>query len=141
MEADDAPDGSYVAQVSHGGSETEYAIDDSPDSVESSTKGSTYSAVAWVKATESTDGKPVCMSIRERSADGKAVGLTSGEVTASAGDYQPIRVSHVATADGSRIDVHVFRQGDGVEAGEAFLVDAISLIDGAGEDASPECSL
>ena len=141
VEADDAPDGSYVAQVSHGGSETEYAIDDSPDSVDSSTKGSTYSAVAWVKATESTDGKPVCMSIRERSADGTAVGLTSGEVTASAGDYQPVRVSHVAAADGSRIDVHVFRQGDGVEAGEAFLVDAISLVDGAGEDASPECSL
>ena len=50
VEADDAPDGSYVAQVSLSGSETEYAIDDTPDSVDSSTQGSTYSAVAWVKA-------------------------------------------------------------------------------------------
>jgi hypothetical protein len=141
VEADDAPDGSYVAQVSLSGSETEYAIDDSPDSVDASTQGSTYSAVAWVKATESTDGKPVCMSIRERTAGGDLVGQTSGEVTANTGEYQPIRVSHDATADGSRVDVHVFRQGDDVQEGEVFLVDAISLIDGAGEDTSPECSL
>ncbi len=141
VEADDAPDGSYVAQVSLSGSETEYAVDDSPDSVDSSTQGSPYSAVAWVKAGESTDGKPVCMSIRERSAAGELTGQTSGEVTASAGEYQPIRVSHDAVTDGSRIDVHVFRQGDDVQSGEVFLVDAISLIDGAGEDASPECSL
>jgi hypothetical protein len=141
VKADDAPDGSYVAQVSHGGSETEYAIDDSPDSVDSSTQGSTYSAVAFVKAAESTDGKPVCLSIRERSADGTTIGLTSGEVTASGSEYRPVRVSHVAATDGNRIDVHVFRQGDGVQAGEAFLVDAISLVDGAGDDASPECSL
>jgi len=141
VEADDAPDGSAVAQVSLTGSETEYAIDDSPDSVDSSTNGSTYSAVAWVKATESTDGKPVCIAIRERTAGGELVGRSSGEVTANAGEYQPVRVSHVAAADGNRIDVHVLRQGDGVEAGEVFLVDAISLIDGAGEDASPECSL
>jgi hypothetical protein len=141
VEADDAPDGDYVAQVSLSGSETEYAIDDSPDSVDASTQGSTYSAVAWVKATESTDGKPVCMSIRERTAGGDLVGQTSGEVTANTGEYQPIRVSHDATTDGSRVDVHVFRQGDDVQEGEAFLVDAISLIDGAGEDTSPECSL
>ena len=141
VEADDAPDGSAVAQVSLTGSETEYAIDDSPDSVDSSTKGSTYSAVAWVKAGESTDGKPVCISIRERSADGELVGRSSGEVTTNAGEYQPVRVSHVAAADGNRIDVHVLRQGDGVQEGEVFLVDAISLIDGAGDDASPECSL
>ncbi len=139
--ADDAPDGSHVARVSLSGSGTEYAIDDSPDSVESSTKGNTYSAVAWVKATESTDGKPVCISIRERSAGGELAGRASGGVTVNAGEYQPVRVRHVAAADGNRIDVHVLRQGDGVEAGEVFLVDAISLIDGAGEDASPECSL
>jgi hypothetical protein len=143
VEADDAPDGSAVAQVSLSGSQTEYAIDDSPDSVESSTAGSTYSAVAWVKATESTDGKPVCISIRERPAagGGEAAGIATGEVTATAGEYQPVRVSYTAQADGNRIDVHVLRQGDGVQAGEAFLVDAISLIDGAGDDASPDCSL
>ncbi len=141
VEAGDAPDGSHVAQVSLSGSETEYAIDDSPDSIDSSTQGSTYSAVAWVKAAESTDGKTVCMSIRERSAAGELIGQTSGEVTANAGEFQPIRVSHEAATDGNRIGVHVFRQGDDVQAGEVFLVDAISLIDGAGEDASPECSL
>jgi hypothetical protein len=141
VEADDAPDGDYVAQVSLSGAETEYAVDDSPDSVDSSTQGSTYSAVAYVKAGEATDGKPVCMSIRERTAGGELVGQTSGEVTAITGEYQPVRVRHEATTDGSRIDVHVFRQGDDVTEGEVFLVDAISLIDGAGEDTSPECSL
>ncbi len=141
VEADDAPDGSYVAQVSLTGSKTEYAIDDSPDSVESSKKGDTYSAVAWVKAAKSTDGKPVCIAIRERSAEGELVDRSTGEVTANAGEYRPVRVSHVAKTDGNLIDVHVLRQGDGVRAGEVFLVDAISLIDGAGDDASPECSL
>ena len=67
--------------------------------------------------------------------------MRPAQVVADAGEYQPVRVSHVAKTDGSRIDVHVLRQGSGVKAGEVFLVDAISLIDGAAEDASPECAL
>ena len=68
-------------------------------------------------------------------------GADEREVTASAGEYQPIRVNHEATTDGSRIDVHVLRQGDDVQSGEVFLVDAMSLRGSAGENASPECEL
>ena len=93
-----------------------------------------------MKASESTDDKPVCIAIRGPSAAGEPVGNSTAEVTANAGKYQPVRVSHVATADGRGIDVHVLRHGDGVPPGEAFLVNAISPIDGAGSDASAECS-
>jgi hypothetical protein len=142
VEAADAPDGDHVAQVTVTGSATEYAIDDSPDSVEASASGETYNAVAWVKATASTDGKPVCLSIRERPADGAGTGIASSEVSATAGEYRPVRVSYTAQGDGNRIDVHVFRQGDGVQPDEAFLVDAITLATGEAEaQPSPECSL
>ncbi len=136
-----APDGKYVARVALTGSETEYAIDDTPDSVQSSTKGSTYNAVAWVRAADHTVGEPVCISIRERSADGDAAGIATTQVMTKSDTYVPVRASLVATTDGSRIDVHVLRQGSGVQPGEAFLVDAISLTEGPAQEPSPDCEL
>jgi serine/threonine protein kinase len=137
-----APDGTHVARVALTGSETEYAIDDSPDSVKSSTKGTTYSAVAWAKGGESTAGKPVCMSIRERSEDGSTTsGVSASQVVTDADSYQPVRASYVAKTDGSRIDVHVFRQGSDVQPGEDFFVDAITLTASEGEAPTPECEL
>jgi hypothetical protein len=97
--------------------------------------------VAWVKAAESTDGKPICLAIRERSAGGQFVDGARAQVVADAGKYKPVRVNHVATKGGSRIDAYVLRQGSGVQPGEAFLVDAISLSDSDAENASPDCSI
>ena len=142
VDESNAPDGTRVARVALTGSETEYAIDDSPDSVESSKKGTTYSAVAWVKGGTSTAGKPVCLSIRERSADGDTTsGISASQVVTDDGSYQPVRASYVARTDGSRIDVHVFRQGSDVQSGEELFVDAITLVAGEGEEPSPECEL
>jgi serine/threonine protein kinase len=141
VDAAHAPDGTHVAHVALTGSETEYAIDDSPDSVESSQKDATYSAVAWVKGGESTAGKPVCISIRERSKDGGSTeGISATQVVTDADSYQPVRVTYVAKTDGSRIDVHVFRRGSDVQSGDDFFVDAITLAAGAGEE-SPTCEL
>ena len=128
--ADDAPDGDSVVRVQSGISGDQYAIDDEPDTVmDGSVADRRYTASAWVKATESTEGKPICIAIRE-SAPGQAPGsaaIAEGKVIATAGEYQQVSVSHVATADGNRIHVHVYRWADDVTEGEAFLADSIVL--------------
>jgi hypothetical protein len=138
--ATDAPDGANVVRVSWTGSEDSYSIDDDPGTVASSVKGRTYSASAWVKAGDATDGKEVCMALRERSGDGAPVGYAAGGVTAVAGEYRQVRVTHVAEADGSQIDVYVFRQSPDLKDGESFLVDAITMNEGSGAGAFDDCS-
>ena len=64
--AADAPDGEHVVRaraLTPGG---DFAIDDSPDTIQSSIAGRRYTAAAWVKATESTNGELVCIGLRER---------------------------------------------------------------------------
>jgi len=134
----DAPDGANVVRVKLVGSAQEYSIDDGPDTVKSSVKGRSYASVAWVKATEATDGKRVCIALRERTAEDRTVGYAAGSVTAAAGAYRQVRVSHVAEGDGNTIDVFVFRESTELEQDEAFLVDAITLTEGSGGQASGE---
>jgi hypothetical protein len=55
-----------------------------------------------------------------------------------------VRVTHRASADGETVGVHMFGAGAGVSKGEAFLVDAIVVTEGAGPDAgrpTAECEL
>ncbi|MEA2142469.1 MAG: hypothetical protein QOI64_899 [Solirubrobacteraceae bacterium] len=139
VQAPDAPDGTHVARVRLVGGATEYAIDDVPDSVQSSVKGRTYTAAAWVKATPSTDGKPVCIALRERSTDGKTLGFSAATVTPNADEFTPARVSRIAETDRSRIDVHVFRTKLEPGSDESFLVDAISLREDSGGEPSSDC--
>ncbi|MEA2218109.1 MAG: hypothetical protein QOJ35_735 [Solirubrobacteraceae bacterium] len=139
-QAKDAPDGANVVRVSWTGSEGSYSIDDNPDTVASAVKGRAYGASAWVKAGDATDGKEVCIALRERTGDGAPVGYDAGGVTAVAGEYRQVRVSHVAKADGSTIDVYVFRQSSGLRSGESFLVDAITLTAGSGAQGFDDCS-
>jgi hypothetical protein len=139
VQAPDAPDGTHVARVSLAGGATEYAIDDVPDSVQSSVKGRTYTAAAWIKATPSTDGKPVCIALRERSTGGRTLGFSAATITPNGEEFAPVRVSRSAETDGSRIDVHVFRTRLDPDSDESFLVDAISLREGSGGEASSEC--
>jgi serine/threonine-protein kinase len=134
--ADDAPDGERVVRVTQEGASTDYSIDDDPDTVDSSSAGTPYTATAWVKATESTDGAPLCISIRERPENGGGdFPLASASVTASANEWREVSVTHQAEASGMRIDVHVFRVGGDGE-GEEFLADAITLTEN-GEPADP----
>jgi hypothetical protein len=64
-------------------------------------------------------------------------------VTASAGEYRQVRVTHRADESGKTIGVHVFRAGPGVSEGEAFLVDGIVLTEGgaAAAKGAAECDV
>ena len=131
-QASDAPDGENVARVTLSGSSGEYSIDDDPETVSSSQKGRYYTASAWVKATEATDGTRVCISLREGLEDGdEDFPFSQASVRASADEYREVRVTHRASAGGKGIGVHVFRAGQDVSEGESFLVDAIALTQGA----------
>jgi serine/threonine protein kinase len=141
--ASDAPDGESVARVTAAGPQTDYSIDDDPETVSSSSAGRSYTASAWVKATEATDGEKICISLRERPEDGDGeFPFSAASVRASAKEYREVRVTHPAEASGRTIGVHIFRTGGGVSEGEAFLVDAIALTEGGGGSAgtsSAEC--
>jgi serine/threonine protein kinase len=128
--ASDAPDGRNVVRVSLVGSPDEYTIDDEPETVSSSQEGVVYTASAWVKATEATDGETICISLREGLEDGGEVPFSAASVEASAAEYREVRVSHRATASGKTIGVHVFPAVSGVEQGESFLADAIAITEG-----------
>jgi hypothetical protein len=124
--AEDAPDGAFVARVRSTASGKQYGIDEAPDAEQSrSAKGRHYTASAWIKADAGTDGRPVCIAIRE--AGGRADVLAEGRVTARADGYRRVSASYVATADDRVIDVHVHRGAAGVGEGEAFLADSIVL--------------
>ena len=132
--ADDAPNGEYVARVTLAGEPSEYSIDDDPDVLETSVvAGTEYVASAWVKATPETDGRPICIAIREwtpgRPPD-TYTGQAEGSVTASAGEYRKVEARYVAGLNDNTIDVHVYRYPGEMEAGESFLVDAITVIEG-----------
>jgi serine/threonine protein kinase len=133
--AADAPNGSYVARVTATAPD-EYSIDDEPDTVESSSvAGRTYTASAWVKATPSTDGRRVCIAIREwrvARTDDSFEGVAQAAVTASASEFRKVQVSYVAMGSGNTIDLHVFRYPPGVRADEDFLVDAITMTQRSG---------
>ena len=131
-QAADAPDGEYVARVTLIGPPGEFTIDDSPETVDSSRKDRLYTASAWVKATDANDGEAICISIREGLEQGGDVPFSASSVTASADEYQELRVTHRAAESGKTIGVHIFPEVSTVEEGEAFLVDAITLTEGAG---------
>lgn len=137
--AADAPDGEYVARVALTGSPASYAIDDDQDSLGSSIEGHAYTAVAWVKATEATNGEQVCIGLREDDPTTGDAGEGYASITLSSGEYRELRVTYTATASSNTIGVHVFRDAPGVQGGEAFLVDAISVTEVTGTSEPSTC--
>jgi hypothetical protein len=129
--AADAPDGDAVALVTSEIDGDQYAIDDEPDTLDAAAiKGHTYAAQAWVKATDSTDGKPICLAIREYDparTDGSYVGTTVARVIARTDAYQQLRTSYTVQNEGFTVTLHVFRWSDDVKTGESFYADAITL--------------
>jgi serine/threonine protein kinase len=140
LRAPDAPNGHYVVRVSAVDPSGDYAIDDDPDSVAHSLAHHRYVAQAWVKGTAATDGKLICVGLRERGGSGdELVGQAYGGETISSARYRDVRVAYVAKGTGNRIDVHLFSGRASGSAGDAFLADAISLRQGAGSRPSPGC--
>ncbi len=124
----DAPNGHYMVRVSALNPSGDYSIDDNPDTVDHSIAGRRYMAEAWVKGTEATDGKLVCLGLRERAGpQGDSVGQAYAGVVMSAADYREVRVAYVAKGTGNRVDVHMFSNRPAGRTGDAFLADAISI--------------
>jgi hypothetical protein len=128
MPVPDAPNGQYVVRVSALAPSGDYAIDDYPDTVDHSIAGRRYIGEAWVRGTEATDGKLVCLGLRERAGPhSDLVGQAYGGVIMSAADYREVRVAYVAKGTGHRVDVHMFTTRAAGSTGDAFLADAISI--------------
>jgi len=129
--AADAPDGEHVVRVRALTAGGDFAIDDSPDTIQSSVAGHRYTTAAWVKATESTNGEPVCIGLRERAgSDGEPVSDSYAAGIATVGEFREIGTFLVAEGTGNRISVHVFMDRAEGGEGDAFLADAISIAEG-----------
>jgi hypothetical protein len=135
--AADAPDGQHVVRVRALTPSGDFSIDDSPDTIQSSVAGRRYTAAAWVKATESTNGELVCIGLRERAgSDGESVSDSYAAGIATVGEFREVGTFLVAEGTGNRISVHVFMDREEGGEGDAFLADAISIAEGPGEVAS-----
>jgi hypothetical protein len=131
--AADAPDGEHVVRVRALTAGGDFAIDDFPDTIQSSVAGRRYTAAAWVKATESTNGELVCIGLRERAgSDGETVSDSYAAGIATVGEFREVSTFLVAEGTGNRINVHVFMNREEGGEGDAFLADAISIAEGPG---------
>ena len=129
----DAPDGERVVRVRALTPGGDFAIDDSPDTIQSSVAGRRYTAAAWVKATESTNGELVCIGLRERAgSEGELVSDSYAAGIATVGEFRELGTFLVAEGTGNRISVHVYMDREQGGEGDAFLADAISLAEGPG---------
>ena len=138
MRVPDAPNGHYVVRVSALHPSGDYAIDDYPDTVAHSIAGRRYVAEAWVRGTEETDGKRVCLTLREKAGPHK-VYIANGGVIMSAAHYREVRVAYVAKGTGHPIDVHMFGPSASRSTGDAFLADAISITQSSGTATNTSC--
>jgi hypothetical protein len=137
-QAADAPDGHQVVRVIATGPK-DFSIDDNFDTIKQSVAGQSYTAQAWAKATNETDGDKACLVVRERDAQNHEHDSLSG-LTLSTAAYRPVRVVHKARASGDRIDVYLVIPRSGGSAGDSFLADAITLTPGdRGSTVGPEC--
>lgn len=124
----DAPNGHYVVRVTARHPSGDYAIDDNPDTVARSIAGRRYLADASVRGTTATDGKLVCLALRERmGSQGNLAGQAFAGVKMSAAEYHEVRVAYVAKGTGHRVDVHLYGSRATGRTGDAFLADAISI--------------
>jgi hypothetical protein len=133
----DAPDGRYVVQVEATKPGEEYSIDNDDDAVKDAIEGQAYTATAYVKGTEASDGQTACLQIRERpQGDSTAVRLSYDRTALSASRYKPLGTTLVAKGAGNRIDAYVFGT-DSVQEGDAFRADAMSMVKGGGGATTP----
>ena len=122
----DSPNGGFAAQVSQAAG-TFYTIDDTPDTVLSTTTGTSYAGTAYVKAASpSAVGKPVRIVVREWTPAGAFVNETSSAPVNLTNAFQPITVTGVAQTTGDHIDLYV--QQDNAVAGDSFYADLLSLV-------------
>lgn len=121
----DAPDGSYVAKVTHSTGDA-FSIYEEPPSFTASIAGKRYMASAWVRAASaSSSGKRVQLRIRERRPGGEQVAESSSAPLALTDSFQRLTVSMTAAYDGDSLDIRVSQSG--AASGDAFYVDLLVL--------------
>ncbi|PRY70590.1 carbohydrate binding protein [Glaciihabitans tibetensis] len=126
VQAENAPDGAFVAKVSNLGG-VAYSIDDADATVKSTVEGSRYRASAQVAAgSDSAAGKNVTLVLREGAPDGTVVNWSTESVELSADGFTKVEVSTKAKASGNTLEVYAIQESDGV-AGDAFLIDSVSV--------------
>ena len=94
-------------------------LDDSPQTVGSTTAGATYSASAWVRAPV---GRAVRLRLREL--EGTSVVRTSTATVTANGAWQQVAVASAATAGGNSLSVEVLAS---LAKGSKAQVDDVSL--------------
>ncbi len=138
-QAPDAPDGSHVVRVAATDATADWAVDVSPDTVQDSVGGTHYTATAWVKGTDSSNGTIACLTVRERNGDAQ-IGRATGGTALSVDSYKELRVPYVAHQSGDRIDVYVFASHtDNGAVGDTFLADALTLAEGDAGRVGSDC--
>jgi len=102
-----------------------YALDDTPDSVSAPQQGQKYAASVWVKAA-GTPGKEVQLILREEggSAQPTVTGTNPVKLT---GDWQQIQVP-ITIKEAGRTSLEMLVRQNTAAAGDAFLVDNVSLV-------------
>lgn len=114
-------EGRYAARVTAVTAGTA-AINDAPDTVQSSTEESTYTATAYVRTT--TPGTTVSVRLQEYS--GTTVhGRAERSVKLADRSWRKVSVTYVAKTTGARVGLTV--TGDPLASGRSFEVDAVSL--------------
>jgi hypothetical protein len=119
---------SRTCAVAHGGSCSaqlgrtrtgDAVLDDSPDTVSSSTAGATYAATAWVRAPA---GRTVTLRLRERS--GSTVVRTSVATATGIGAWQQVVLTSAAASGGTSLS---FEAVVSLVKGTTAQVDDVSL--------------
>jgi PKD repeat protein len=123
----DAPHGTQVGLITLGAGFTSMALDDSPDSIASTTAGASYTATAYVKAANAGSvGKSAKIYLREWDAAGAVVKDTGSTAVTLGNAFTPITITAAALAGGHKMDVRVSLSP--AVAGNALYVDAVSVV-------------
>ncbi|RKH37379.1 family 16 glycosylhydrolase [Corallococcus sicarius] len=131
-----APAGQYVARVTVNGAATMYSLDGAQSGIPNAPQGQTYTATAYVAAGNTgTVGKPVSLILREKSSGGTTYKLFTADATLTT-SFQRLTVTGTMERVGDTVDVYVL-QNQAV-AGNAILVDAVTLVAGGGNNPSGE---
>jgi hypothetical protein len=119
---------SRTCAVAHGGScaaqlgrtrTGDALLDDSPDTVSSTTAGATYAAIAWVRAPA---GRTVTVRLRERS--GATIVRTTSATATGTGAWQQVVLTSAAAAGGTSLS---FEAVVSLVKGTTAQVDDVSL--------------
>jgi len=126
--------GSYAARVSNtSAAAATTVLNDSPNSVASSTAGLTYTATAWIRASQANTS--IGLRLMEYASSNALVASKQASYWATDTAWHQLTVSLVAARTGSSIDVNALAWDLG--AGKSYLVDDVSVVPSATTTPAP----